>query len=135
MSESIHFDLIKNSVQLDGKGYADSALAALAFRGSYGISRVIVVIVHDKVTVVQLGSLARLLGLATTLGAGLFSRRADVLVAFAARVEGEGFRRGGRGLKEALPDRKVSGGSQRDRLLRRSTTSGSVGDTHGKRRG
>mmetsp|Transcript_38082 Transcript_38082/g.79177 ORF Transcript_38082/g.79177 Transcript_38082/m.79177 type:complete len:263 (-) Transcript_38082:137-925(-) len=80
MCKSILFDLVEDSMKLQRKRHGNSSLAASMFiivvffaaasHHIFGIVGMIVVIVHDKVTVVHLGSLSWLLGLATTLGAG-----------------------------------------------------------------
>jgi len=77
MRQAIGFDLIEHRVQLDGKGDGDASATAafvlLVFvhKVRFGIVRVIVVVVHHKVTIVVLGGLSGLLRLATALGTGL----------------------------------------------------------------
>lgn len=81
MTESISLDLLQDGVKLDWKGNGDSTAAALGIIGVFLdgldimfvlIKGMVVVVVDNEVAVVHLGGLAGLLGLATTLGAGLF---------------------------------------------------------------
>jgi hypothetical protein len=77
MTEAVGFHLVQDGMKLHREGHRDSTTAALIgiflvyFFVLISIISMIVVVVNNKVTVVQLGSLPRLLGLATTLGAGL----------------------------------------------------------------
>jgi hypothetical protein len=72
--QTVGLDLIQHSVELQGEGNRDSSTTAVGLFLNVvlvGIIRMVVVIVHNEVTIVLLGGLAWLLWLPTTLGAGL----------------------------------------------------------------
>ena len=75
MRKTVDFDLVENGMKLVGERNGDTSAAAfvLFLYGVIPIIRVIVIIVNNKVPVVHLRSLSRLLGLAAALGARLFS--------------------------------------------------------------
>jgi hypothetical protein len=141
VSKAIGFDLLQDGVELDRKGQRDSTAATLVgiflldnnLIAFVKVKGVIVVVVDDKVTFVLLGSLSRLLGLATTLGAGLFLR--SVLRVGAGRygsVRGNSGHR--EGIYQALRD-YTSGGSAHTGCgechhLRAAL--GGIGNAHGR---
>jgi len=108
MAKSISFDLVQNSVKLQGKSHGHTSLSARVFIfvvrfitvaalgvAVFRVSRMIVVIVNHKVTIVHLGRLAGFLRLATTLGAGLFAHGTVVVANHGGRSgsgKGGGFR-------------------------------------------
>jgi hypothetical protein len=114
--ETISFNLVQDGMKLDRKGNGDSSAAALVgiflrrcFFGFVGITSVIVVIVNNKVTVVHLGCLSRLLGLAATLGAGLL-----------VKVKG-GKVRGTSRLRSVRGSTRVQRGERANQALRKPT--------------
>lgn len=68
MSEAVGFNLVEEGVKLEGKRDLDAS-AALAFGLRWvgvDVSRMVVVVVHDKVTIMVLGRLSGLLRLTLT---------------------------------------------------------------------
>ena len=80
MGQAIDFDLIQHSVKLDGEGNGNAPASAmvvfvrllLLLHVLLRVERVVVVVVHHKVTIEVLGGFAGLLRLAAALGAALF---------------------------------------------------------------
>ena len=74
MAEAISFNLIQDSVKLQGEGNGDTSSSAVGFLFDVVLIRVvgvIVIVVNDEMAIVLLGSLAWLLWLPPALGAGL----------------------------------------------------------------
>ena len=77
MGQAIDFDLLQHSVKLDGKRNGDAPASAmvvfvrllLLLHVLLRVERVVMVVVHHKVTIEVLGGFAGLLRLASALGA------------------------------------------------------------------
>ena len=151
MGESIAFYLIENGVEFEWEGHGNSSLAARVFLFLMIISKIffrihgmVMVVVNDKMTIVHLGGLSRLLRLSTALGARFVAIEVKGLgTAYGLLHETTlGFRRSRqlKGAHQALSQVGRSSacfsGRLRSCLLLRQrnglrTTVGSVGDTHG----
>jgi hypothetical protein len=71
VAKTISLHLVKHSMQLEGESDGDTTTAAvwlIIIVILVSIIRMIVIIMNDKVTIVLLGRLARLLGLSPALG-------------------------------------------------------------------